>query len=465
MRFAVLYQLVLPLGIVLVAMVVMGAWLAVDSCERAALGQIELQMQQTAATLRSARYPLNEAVLAQIKQFSNLDYVFQAADGRRVATVALTDEVFLPRPAASGAPLVPRLGARIAIGGAEYRYALAPIPPHPANSGGVLYLLYPESRWRPLLAAALRPSLGWAWGSCVAALALITLVAQRLSRRVKLVERQTARIAAGEFAPLPAGAWNDELRDLIVSVNGMAAQLAKLHSQVQAAERLRLLDQVGAGLAHQLRNGLAGARLAVQLYQREHPAAAQAEALDVALRQLRLLEERLRGFLELGMTAKAPPEPCDLGQLLDGVTALFGPRCRHVRTDLRWGRPAGSVLVRGDKNGLGQLFINLIDNAIDAAGQGGSVAVEMMQVERATMPPGPAPRSMPWLVVTVTDSGSGPPAELAEQLFEPFVTAKPDGLGLGLSIARRIVQEHGGRLDWRRADGHTCFVVELPGFP
>jgi nitrogen-specific signal transduction histidine kinase len=65
-------------------------------------------------------------------------------------------------------------------------------------------------------------------------------------------------------------------------------------------------------------------------------------------------------------------------------------------------------------------------------------------------------------MVEVRDSGAGPPPEIASRLFEPFVTGKPEGVGLGLAVARQAVEAHGGCIRWRRENGLTCFVIELP---
>src|SRR5204862_2702084 len=91
----------------------------------------------------------------------------------------------------------------------------------------------------------------------------------------------------------------DELRDLGSSVNEMAQRLADYREKAARTERLRLLGQVSGGLAHQLRNGVAGARLAVQLHLKESSGAEDQEALEVALRQLTLVELHLKRFLDL----------------------------------------------------------------------------------------------------------------------------------------------------------------------
>ena len=103
----------------------------------------------------------------------------------------------------------------------------------------------------------------------------------------------------------------------------------------------------------------------------------------------------------------------------------------------------------GDADQLAQLFLNVLGNAVEAAGPGGRVRITMT----------PTPQSAR---IEVRDNGPGPPPSVAERLFEPFVTGKPDGVGLGLAAARHAAIAHGGKLSWRREDGWTCFVIELP---
>lgn len=69
------------------------------------------------------------------------------------------------------------------------------------------------------------------------------------------------------------------------------------------------------------------------------------------------------------------------------------------------------------------------------------------------------------ILLEIRDSGPGPKAEVAERLFEPFVTGKPEGVGLGLAVARQIAETHGGGIQWRRENGTTCFRIELPLTP
>jgi signal transduction histidine kinase len=274
------------------------------------------------------------------------------------------------------------------------------------------------------------------------------MLGQSLSRRLGLLHRRTRLIAAGDFSPMPLPDRDDEIRDLTRSVNDMAQRLAQFQQTVRRTERLRLLDQVSGGLAHQLRNGLTGARLAVQLFMQENPDNQGNDALEVALRQLRLLESQLQRFLELGHSGQLEKTPCSLADLVDEAVSLLGPRCRHTGIELVWQTPDSPALVEADAGQLGQVIVNLLGNAIEAAGPGGQVSIEVGQDEIA------------WL--EVCDSGLGPTEVIAEHLFEPFVTGKPEGVGLGLAVSRQVVEAHGGQVTWLRRAGQTCFRVELP---
>jgi signal transduction histidine kinase len=209
---------------------------------------------------------------------------------------------------------------------------------------------------------------------------------------------------------------------------------------------------------------LTGARLALQLFGTELPPGSDNSALEVALRQLTLMETNLKRFLDLGREGTRR-ERCDLAALVSEAVELLLPQCRHAAIDLRWEAPAFPAPVLGDAGQLGQLVLNLLGNAVEAAGPGGWIEIRT-GVER---PEKPAARRSPAdppadqaIVLEVTDSGSGPAPEVAGRLFEPFVTGKPEGVGLGLAVARQVAEAHGGSVGWSRASGHTCFRVELP---
>lgn len=455
MRWSIRYQLLLPLFILLVGVVGISTWTALTAADRARK-ELEDDVRNVGHMLSGLPgLRLNKSILEHMKRGTGAD--FHLVDPRDADAPALSTlpANVLPESALPPAEVVVddwkkmRLGPAVVV--QEERFLGSGVR---LRSGGTLYILYPERLWREALWEAVRPSLVLGLVGGAVSLILAVAVSQRLDRRIRGLVKRTQQIASGDFSPMPLPSRNDELRDLSQSVNDMAQQLARLQETVRQTERLRLLGQVSGGLAHQLRNGVTGARLAVQLHARSCNGQADEESLEVALRQLDLMEANLKRFLDVGRIDALRREPCPVAALMDDMIALIRPQCRHAHIDLRWQPPEPGPVIQGDAGRLEHLFLNVLGNAVEAAGPNGTVEV--------TMRNGCKPEGNGKCVVEVTDSGSGPPAEIAEKLFQPFVTGKREGIGLGLAVARQVAEAHGGKIDWRRDNNRTCFRIELP---
>jgi signal transduction histidine kinase len=453
-RWSVRNQLLLPLFLLLAGVIGLSVWMGAAAADRAH-AQIEDRLRDVARFLSDKTwFQLKRPILDQVKDLSGADYLLVDKGGGRTAT--FPDEgLAVTAGAVWDKWQEVRLGPPITVAGTTYLCSGIRVAKGP-NAGDVVYIFYPENLLRDARSEAVWPFvfLGCSFG--VASVVLAIMLGSRLGGRIQQLEQRTRLIAAGDFSPMPLPPRNDEIRDLTTSINEMAQQLAQLQEAIRRTERLRLLGQVSGGLAHQLRNGLTGARLAVQLFLRESAGQTDTAALDVALRQLTLLETRLKRFLDLGRQEDLRREPCSLTALVSEALDLLRPQCRHAGIDLRWQPPSADSVVEGDAGQLGQLVLNVIGNAVEAAGPGGSVEVSL----RPSSPS--ANGATPPVVLEVTDSGLGPPAEVAERLFEPFVTSKPEGVGLGLAVARQAAESHGGRIRWQRSDNRTVFRIELP---
>lgn len=449
MRVSLRYRLLVPLGVLLAGDAFATAW-AASNAARDAEQQIAGQLRAVARTLTEPRtFPLTNRVLEQMRGLSGAEFLLVRANGTTETT--FSDREITPPSGVESADLTSdslELGPPVRVAGSEYRALRLALRNHP-NEGGTLYIFYPESQRQTAVADAVRPLLllGGA-GGLVAGL-LMTVVANRLVARIREVDRQTRVISAGDFRPMPLPTANDELRDLGESVNEMARRLAEFRDALTMTERVRVLGQFSGGLAHQLRNAVAGAKLALQLHATECPASDR-EPLDVALRQLARVEMIVRQFLDLGRPETRKREPCDLGELLSQAIALLGPQCRHAGTTLRWEPPQKPVVLPGDAVQLGHLLANLLGNALEAAGPGGNVEVQIREAGEDGVS------------VEIVDDGPGPPPEIASRLFDPFVTGKDQGIGLGLAVAKQAVDAHGGKLTWERRDGRTVFRVQFP---
>jgi len=354
---------------------------------------------------------------------------------------------------------------RLLIGTRRYRAALVC---DAGSLGEHVIVLSPEE---PLFRAtweAVWPT------AAVAAATLAVLVpagyraVRRLSRRFEAVERQVARIADGEFGSRveQTGDGCVEIDRLADGVNTMSLALARLRESLVAGERQRMLGQLAAGFAHELRNAVTGARLAIELHARRcqkppHDGAGgrRDDSLPVALRQLALLEGEVDGLLALAREGRRPPpDRFDMGGVVREVADLVGPRCAHAGVSLECRPPAADAALvpsgsgpwlEGRREGLRSALLNVVLNAVEAAGRGGRVRIETAAEPNR-------------VVVGVEDTGPGPPEAIRDSLTEPFVTTKPEGLGLGLAVARAVALEHGGSLDWGRLGDCTRFTLSLP---
>jgi signal transduction histidine kinase len=445
-RNQILIPLVLIQAIAVTATALTTATLAAKRIER----QVVDRLNGVVATLGHSNFPYTGGVLAKMRGLSGAHFVAYTGDGH-VTETSLPGLAEVP-PALRAAPASARVGPlgegpSAVLGGTRYLAATLRTPGAPA--GVSLLVLYPETSWRQARAEAAMPPILLGVGSLAAMAAVTGWVAHSISLRIGRVQTQVTRVAEGHFQHLDPGPRRDEVGELARSINRMCDQLQQMQETIRTSERTRLLARLAAGLAHQLRNALTGARMSVQLHARRCPTAAQDESLDVALRQLAMTEEQIKGLLSLGRVERRPVQRCDVRQTLDDVALLVQPSCRHAKVTLQFSRADTPLERLADPGGLRAAVLNLTLNAIEAAGAGGKVRL-------GAFPDGDG------LTVEVADDGPGPPPELAGVLCEAFVTGKPEGVGLGLALARQVAEEHGGQLSWTREGGETRFVLHLP---
>jgi signal transduction histidine kinase len=403
-------------------------------------------------TLEHGNIPRTASVLSKMRGLSGAHFIAGGPGGQLVET-SLPGLDKVPASLLSLAPTyrIHSLDESPAVTLYGTRYFAVSVPAQPEAGRAPLYVLYPETSWRLARWEAAVPSLCVGVGSLAAMVFVTSWIAHQISGRIGRVKERVSAIASGDFRELELEGAGDEIDDLMRSINRMCVQLKDMNQTIHQSERARLLAQLAAGLAHQLRNSLTGARLSVQLYARRHPVAAGDETLAVALKQLELTEEQVKGLLSIGRVERKEPEICDLHQLVRDVSLLVDSTCQHAKVSFSLARRNGAAALDlfADRSSVRAAILNLALNAIEAAGPGGAVAVAVHASDELA-------------VVEVADSGPGPPSELAVTLCDPFVTSKPEGVGLGLALARQVATDHGGLLSWGREGGKTCFRLALP---
>jgi signal transduction histidine kinase len=451
MRLSLRYRLLVPLTLLLLGDVGATAWAATIAARSTERRLAEQQWAVARTLTEPPFFQLTEPILKKMQDLSGAEFLF--------VHVTFPSQSTFPGPSPDPPADVPTatlpalgeehvLGPPVVVGGREFRCLRLPLkPPHP-NAGGDLYIFYPESLRRSAIQDAVRPLIYLGGGGGLLAFLLTVALGTRLVQRIRDLDIRTRLIAAGNFHPMPLPRPNDELRDLCQSVNDMAQRLAQFQQELRQTEQLRVLGQFSGGLAHQLRNAATGARLAVELYLSDNPSV-DPEPLRVALRQLVRMESNLRQFLDFGKPTTTVKTACNLMRIVEQTISQIQPQAHHTGVQIVYKPSIRDLLVQGNSVQLGDLFGNVLSNAIEAAGSGGEVAVEVHQSDGQA-------------VIEMSDTGPGPPSEIAGRLFDPFVTGKEQGVGLGLSVAQQVAQAHGGTITWQRRDAKTIFRIELP---
>lgn len=264
------------------------------------------------------------------------------------------------------------------------------------------------------------------------------------SAPVEELVRWVRHIALREPLPATTGpASAPEFDALRQALRDMAAALERAQAQALENERLAAFRETARQVAHEMRGPLSAARLALGQVSDNPSNGATAMALRVLEDETSRLDRLAKEFAEFGRLPEGPKADVDLGELLDGVVAATVPADRPVMR-----RVTPGLFVHGHYEPLRRAFQNIMKNAVEA---GGSIEVTADRADGAAVR------------VAITDGGPGVPADQRERIFEPYVTGKPAGTGLGLALVRQTVTAHGGSV--RVEDGATCgarFVVTLP---
>ena len=234
----------------------------------------------------------------------------------------------------------------------------------------------------------------------------------------------------------------------------------QLEAELRRAERLSSLGQLSAGMAHEIRNPLAGIALTAQVLQSRLADRPETEPhLQRIQAEVQRLERIVRSLLNYSRPARPALKVLDLGEAVELVMADLAGQAELAGLNFLSPTADCPAEVRADPDQLHQVLLNLLQNAIQACRRGDSVGVRLERAATATGGPG---RTR----LTVWDSGHGVPEAAVGKLFDPFFTTKAEGTGLGLSVCQQIMKEHGGGISYRPHEGGgAAFTLELSSAP
>ena len=285
-----------------------------------------------------------------------------------------------------------------------------------------------------------------------------------LLKNKKMFESKEINLLTRTKKLIPVGFTTTLLDIEDVQYNGVVfsfRDLTNIHnfrSRLERIDRLATLGEVSAGIAHEIRNPLAGIKSSAQVLEESFsPGDFRAELIKRIIKEIDRSNELLKKFFKFAKPGKPRQDFVTVENLVKGVQVLLSSRMskKNIIYNASFEHNLPNVYV--DENQIEQVLINLFLNAIDAMENGGNLTIAT-RVESSK-----DPENKPMVMIVIGDTGCGIEKENIRKIFNPFFTTKSEGVGLGLSISSRLIEENGGRIEVESEFGKGArFFVLLP---
>jgi hypothetical protein len=324
-------------------------------------------------------------------------------------------------------------------------------------NGLLLFVLVTLTLQDPLRNRVLAVAVAGAVAICAVLFMVLAVV---IHRPMLELQNKIAQVREGDlFVNVDFADRNDEIGDLGRHFNEMVRQLResreeiqRLHrTQMSRAEHLATLGEMAAGLAHEIRNPLAGIAGVMEIVGRDLPANSPAvSVLGEVRHEVVHINKIVSELLEIARPKPAVYRMGDLVAVAEHASLFARDQAAAKHVTLEVIKNEAVPALEFDNGQIHQVLLNLLLNAVQACSEGGSVRVEFSSGDGA-------------VAATVADTGKGIPPAVLPNIFRPFFTTKGNGTGLGLSLARRIMEDHGGTIDVTSELGKgSQFTLVLP---
>lgn len=429
------YRIVIPFAVIAVVATLGSAVVALTAFSREFESRMQSQLANISETISRGGFAFNPAILRSVKAITGADVITFDAQGSIVSTTvdSTRTELF---DAVTASPLADQ--ARAAIDRSFVEALACDVPCYVSyravvDRPGVVAAVVLESEESAAAVSVMSRTVLLAALSSVLALIIVSqLVARRVTAPLDDLVRFTHDVAAGVRGRARDG--GDEVGRLGRAFNDMLDRLDASQSALVRSEKLGLAGLMAARIAHDIRNPLASMKINMQLLEpalkNDDQKASIARAVLVDIGQV---EAVIRDLIELARPSQLRRVPVDLNAVIRTTIRQLEPQLTHRKVRPALHLPDRLPLVMIDTERFSQALTNVIINASDAMTTGGALEISV-RAESGTV------------IVDVDDEGTGIDPALADRVFDPFVSSKPEGVGLGLVNARAVVEGHGGRI-------------------
>ena len=309
-----------------------------------------------------------------------------------------------------------------------------------------------------MLVASQRMAVAFVAALILLVVLLIAFMARQVLAPLNRIMMATRRIAEGDLTPItPRRRYHDEFSELAGAINYMMRELVRRQELLVETHKLQAIGTLTAGVAHELNNPINNLMLTADALQEDYTELSDAERLDMVtdlVHESERARDIVRNLLDFARTSDVDLEPLDVEELVGETLRLASNQVKLARVRVRGEVEENLPPIYGDRQQLIQVFLNLVLNALDAMSGGGVLTIVVQKS---------ADRNA--VEIAFADTGSGIPERHLDTIFDPFFSTKKRGrgTGLGLSVSRGIIKQHGGDIRVSSTEGEgTVFTVTLP---
>jgi signal transduction histidine kinase len=448
------HRIVVPFAVVAIVTTLAVAWVAFDVTSSTVTRHIRQDVIGATEVVSRSGMALNPAILAAMKEVSGAEVVTFGPGGLMATTLTGSDRDVLIERVIAGArsiQIAPNAPSVLELSGdASYFVAYRPVEGQPDV---VVALLHEKTEVDRANRMLMRTILGAAALSLVLMLVVSQFVARRVTAPItRLAEFAQTVSPAKSRARAESGP--DEVGRLGAAFNDMLERLDASQAALVKSEKLSLAGLFAAGVAHDVRNPLSSIKMQTQLLNAQAAPGSEAKQMTEAmLLDIAQVEFVVKDLLEVARPGELRREPHHVNAVLEGVIRQITPQCRHRRIRLTEDLARDLPVLSIDPDRLTQAFLNVAVNATEALREDGTLHFSSRL-------------SAGQVIVEIDDDGAGLKPEDAARVFDPFVTSKPGGVGLGLVNARATIESHGGTIALApRLPRGTRAVITLPVNP